>query len=60
VAAVGLIDGPAQAQAVLDEGSADVVLMGRQLLREPSFPRRAAGELGAEVAWPVQYLRARP
>ncbi len=59
VAAVGLIDEPAQAQAVLDEGSADVVLMGRQLLREPSFPRRAAGELGAEVAWPVQYLRAR-
>ncbi|GMA26977.1 hypothetical protein GCM10025874_02300 [Arenivirga flava] len=59
VAAVGLIDTAAQAQSVLDDGSADVVLLGRQLLREPSFPRRAAAELGAEHAWPVPYLRAR-
>lgn len=58
VAAVGLIDKAAQAQSVLDDGSADVVLLGRQLLREPSFPRRAAAELGVEHAWPVQYLRA--
>ena len=41
-------------------GQADAVLMARALLREPYWPLRAARELGAEVAWPAQYLRARP
>ena len=44
--AVGLITEPAQAQAILDEGSADVVLLARAALREPAWPLRAAHELG--------------
>jgi 2,4-dienoyl-CoA reductase-like NADH-dependent reductase (Old Yellow Enzyme family) len=58
--AVGLITEPAQAQAVLDEGSADVVLLARAALREPAWPLRAAHELGVpvdEAPYPVQYTR---
>jgi 2,4-dienoyl-CoA reductase-like NADH-dependent reductase (Old Yellow Enzyme family) len=57
--AVGLITEPAQAEQVLAEGHADVVLLARELLRDPHWPLRAAAELGADVAWPVQYERAR-
>ncbi|WPD18084.1 NADH:flavin oxidoreductase/NADH oxidase [Thermaerobacter composti] len=57
--AVGLITEPAQADHVIRSGQADVVLLARQLLREPYWPLRAARELGAEIAWPRQYLRAR-
>ncbi len=59
-AAVGLITEPAQAEQIVATGQADAVLMARALLREPYWPLRAARELGAEVAWPPQYLRARP
>jgi len=58
VAAVGLITEPAQAEQILAEGSADAVLLARALLRDPSWPLRAAHELGADVEWPAQYLRA--
>jgi 2,4-dienoyl-CoA reductase-like NADH-dependent reductase (Old Yellow Enzyme family) len=57
---VGLITSGEQAEAALQDGVADVVLMGRQFLREPSFALRAAAELGAELAWPGQYERAKP
>ncbi len=57
--AVGLITEPAQAEAIVAGGQADLVFLGRQLLREPSWPLRAARELGVEGPWPVQYLRAR-
>ncbi len=57
--AVGLITEPAQAEAILAEGKADVVLLARQLLRDPYWPLRAAAELGGEHPWPVQYLRAK-
>ncbi|HEX2902275.1 MAG TPA: NADH:flavin oxidoreductase/NADH oxidase [Jatrophihabitans sp.] len=60
VAAVGLITEPAQAEQILVDGSADAVLLARALLREPSWPQRAARELGADGYWPQQYLRARP
>jgi len=60
VAAVGLITEPGQAEKVLLEESADAVLLARALLREPNWPQRAAFELGDEIAWPVQYERARP
>jgi 2,4-dienoyl-CoA reductase-like NADH-dependent reductase (Old Yellow Enzyme family) len=40
------------------EGEADVVLLARQLLRNPYWPLRAARVLGATVAWPPQYQRA--
>jgi 2,4-dienoyl-CoA reductase-like NADH-dependent reductase (Old Yellow Enzyme family) len=58
-AAVGLITEPGQAQAILASGAADVVTLGRQLLREPQWPLRAAHELGATAPWPPQLLRAR-
>jgi 2,4-dienoyl-CoA reductase-like NADH-dependent reductase (Old Yellow Enzyme family) len=57
-AAVGLITEPEQANAVIAEGEADVVLLARQLLRNPYWPLRAARALGATVAWPPQYQRA--
>jgi len=44
---------------VLRSGQADIVVMARQLLREPYWPLRAAAELHAEGAWPDQYLRAK-
>jgi 2,4-dienoyl-CoA reductase-like NADH-dependent reductase (Old Yellow Enzyme family) len=57
-AAVGLITDPAQAQEILAADRADAVLLGRELLRDPSFARRAAAELGGEVHVPVQYHRS--
>jgi 2,4-dienoyl-CoA reductase-like NADH-dependent reductase (Old Yellow Enzyme family) len=59
-AAVGLITEPHQAEQVLAEGSADAVLLARAVLRDPMWPLHAARELGADVAWPPQYRRARP
>jgi 2,4-dienoyl-CoA reductase-like NADH-dependent reductase (Old Yellow Enzyme family) len=59
VTAVGLITAAAQAEQVLEEGAADAIFAGREWLRDPHFALRAAHELGAEVAWPPQYDRAR-
>jgi 2,4-dienoyl-CoA reductase-like NADH-dependent reductase (Old Yellow Enzyme family) len=58
--AVGLITEPKQAEEILTEGSADVVLLARELLRDPHWPLRAAYELGETDLdlWPVQYRRA--
>jgi 2,4-dienoyl-CoA reductase-like NADH-dependent reductase (Old Yellow Enzyme family) len=58
--AVGLITEPKQAEEIIAEGSADVVLLGRELLRDPHWPLRAAYELGETDTdlWPVQYQRA--
>ncbi|MFJ3791220.1 NADH:flavin oxidoreductase/NADH oxidase [Kitasatospora sp. NPDC090091] len=58
VAAVGLITDPARAQAILTADRADAVLIGRELLRNPSWARHAAAELGAPTPGPVQYHRA--
>ncbi|WP_310394688.1 NADH:flavin oxidoreductase/NADH oxidase [Hymenobacter sp.] len=58
--AVGLITTPAEAEAILANGQADVVLLAREFLREPYFPLFAAHELGTEIPWPVQYERAKP
>ncbi|WP_035560772.1 NADH:flavin oxidoreductase/NADH oxidase [Hymenobacter sp. IS2118] len=58
--AVGLITTPAEAEAVLANGQADLVLLAREFLREPYFPLLAAHELGAEMPWPVQYERGKP
>jgi 2,4-dienoyl-CoA reductase-like NADH-dependent reductase (Old Yellow Enzyme family) len=57
--AVGLITSPAQAETILATGQADAVFLARELLRDPYWPLRAAHEIGADVAWPVQYQRAR-
>jgi len=57
---VGLITTAHQAEQIVASGRADAVLLGRELLRDPHFPLRAAHELGAGVDyWPPQYLRAR-
>jgi 2,4-dienoyl-CoA reductase-like NADH-dependent reductase (Old Yellow Enzyme family) len=58
--AVGLITEAAQAEAIIESGRADAVLLARELLRDPYFPLRAAAALGQEITWPAQYLRAGP
>jgi 2,4-dienoyl-CoA reductase-like NADH-dependent reductase (Old Yellow Enzyme family) len=58
--AVGLITEPQQAEEILRRGDADVVLLARELLRNPYWPLQAAQQLGASHKWPVQYLRAKP
>jgi 2,4-dienoyl-CoA reductase-like NADH-dependent reductase (Old Yellow Enzyme family) len=59
-AAVGMITAPAQADHIVRTGQADLVLLARELLREPYWPLRAARELGQTMSWPAQYLRAAP
>ncbi|MFZ2173927.1 MAG: NADH:flavin oxidoreductase/NADH oxidase [Rhodococcus sp. (in: high G+C Gram-positive bacteria)] len=59
VAAVGLITEAVQAEQVLVDGAADAVMFGRQLLREPHWPFRAAVELKSEMRWPGPYRSAR-
>ena len=56
--AVGLITESRQAEQILAEGSADLILLGRELLRDPRWPLRAAQELGVEAPWPASYIRA--
>jgi 2,4-dienoyl-CoA reductase-like NADH-dependent reductase (Old Yellow Enzyme family) len=56
-AAVGLITEARHAQEIMQTGQADAVLIGRQSLRDPYFPLRAARELGQEIAVPFQYRR---
>ncbi|MFF0082177.1 NADH:flavin oxidoreductase/NADH oxidase [Streptomyces canus] len=58
VAAVGLITETGQAEKILSNGEADAVLLGRELLRNPSWARHAARELGGEVHVPEQYHRS--
>jgi len=58
--AVGLITDPEQANGILAAGQADLILLGRVLLREPYWPLRAAAALGVDTGlWPPQYLRAK-
>jgi 2,4-dienoyl-CoA reductase-like NADH-dependent reductase (Old Yellow Enzyme family) len=57
--AVGMITAPEQADHVVRSGQADLVLLARELLRDPHFPLRAARALGHDGPWPRQYLRAR-
>ncbi|MFJ9103014.1 NADH:flavin oxidoreductase/NADH oxidase [Streptomyces sp. NPDC102405] len=58
VAAVGLITETGQAEKILSNGEADAVLLGRELLRNPSWARHAARELGEAVRVPEQYHRS--
>jgi 2,4-dienoyl-CoA reductase-like NADH-dependent reductase (Old Yellow Enzyme family) len=60
VGSVGLITEPRQAEKILADGEADAVFLARELLRNPHWPQLAAAELGGDVYWPDQYLRARP
>ena len=48
-----------QAEQIIATGSADVVLLARELLRDPYLPIPAAAELKVDFHWPVQYERAK-
>jgi len=58
--AIGMITSMNQADAILREGRADVILMAREFLREPYWPLHAAHAEGFQIPWPAQYLRAAP
>jgi 2,4-dienoyl-CoA reductase-like NADH-dependent reductase (Old Yellow Enzyme family) len=57
--AVGLITSAQQAEDIIANGQADLVIMARQLLRDPYFPLHAAKQLDHDIDWPVQYERAK-
>ena len=56
--AVGMILEPVQAETIVSTGQADIVLLAREMLRDPYWPRRAAQVLGQKIKAPVQYERA--
>jgi 2,4-dienoyl-CoA reductase-like NADH-dependent reductase (Old Yellow Enzyme family) len=58
--AVGMIVSPEQAEQIIATHQADVVLLARELLRDPYWPLHAADALGINVTWPKQYDRAKP
>jgi 2,4-dienoyl-CoA reductase-like NADH-dependent reductase (Old Yellow Enzyme family) len=58
--AVGMIASPEQADHVVRSGQADLVLLAREMLRDPYFALRASAVLRQEGPWPRQYLRAKP
>lgn len=58
--AVGMITEAKQAEEILTSGKADVIIMAREMLRDPYFALHAATTLGVDVKWPVQYERAKP
>ena len=60
VVAVGLITEPAQAEAIVANGQADMVALARALLWNPRWVWHAAAELGGTVSAPVQYWRSEP
>ena len=59
-ATVGMITGAAQADQIIRNDQADLVLLAREMLRDPYWPLHAARELGQVAPWPRQYLRAAP
>jgi 2,4-dienoyl-CoA reductase-like NADH-dependent reductase (Old Yellow Enzyme family) len=59
-AAVGMITQPQQANDIVANGEADMVLLAREMLRDPYWPLHAAAALDEIASWPVQYLRAAP
>ena len=57
--AVGMIVSPEQANEIITSGKADLVLLAREMLRDPYFPLHAAYELGCDTKWAKQYDRAK-
>jgi 2,4-dienoyl-CoA reductase-like NADH-dependent reductase (Old Yellow Enzyme family) len=57
--AVGMILTAEQAERIIADGQADMVILARELLRDPYFPLHAAFELDEDIPWPNQYLRAK-
>ncbi len=58
--AVGLITEPEQAEAIIANGQADEIALGRAMLYNPRWPWHAAARLGAQVVVPPQYWRSQP
>ena len=59
-AAVGMITQPMQADQIVRNGEADLVLLARESLRDPYFPMHAASEVHfKDHKWPNQYLRGK-
>ena len=58
--AVGMITEPKQADDIIRNGQADIVLLAREMLRDPYWPMHAAAALDRRTSWPIQYLRAAP
>ena len=58
--AVGMITEPAQADAIIREGKADLVALARAFLRDPYWALHAAHQLGVDLSWPDPYSRAKP
>lgn len=58
--AVGQITSAEQSEKILKDGSADLIFYARESLRQPYFPLHVALQFGVDVAWPLQYLRAKP
>jgi 2,4-dienoyl-CoA reductase-like NADH-dependent reductase (Old Yellow Enzyme family) len=57
--AVGFITSPEQAEQIIATGQADIILLARELLRNPYWPFAAAARLKADIDWPKQYIRAK-
>lgn len=57
---VGLITTSQQAEDILKNEEADLIIMAREMLRDPYFPLHAAHQLGEDIMWPIQYDRAKP
>ncbi len=58
-AAVGMITTSTECDRIISNGQADMVLLAREYLRNPAFAQQAAKELGVDLEWPVQYVRAK-
>lgn len=58
--AVGLITNPDDAENILKANKADLIFMGRELLRNPYFALMEADKLASDIEWPKQYTRAKP
>jgi len=54
-----MITSAAQAESILINEDADLVMMAQELLRDPCFPLRAVHEIKENIAWPLQYEKAR-
>ena len=58
--AVGLITDALQAEKILQAGKADLIFLGREMLRNPYFALMEADKLGENMTWPNQYKRSKP
>jgi 2,4-dienoyl-CoA reductase-like NADH-dependent reductase (Old Yellow Enzyme family) len=58
--AVGMITDAMQADQIIRNNEADLIIMAREFLRDPYWPLHAAREVHQEIEWPKQYLRAKP